>query len=95
MRNAAVGGRLLAPLGHAIVAHHGRDAQPVVAEDATTAGRLGAAMLLLVAPTGNRSFVPAERQRQQFVRIGETLVVIKITRIARLLAHCNGVVDMR
>src|SRR5690349_18205633 len=66
-------GRRLVPLVHAVVAQHGGDAQPVVAQDAAAARRLSLAMMFLVAPGLYRRLVAPEREREQLGVVGQAL----------------------
>src|SRR6185312_16728169 len=66
-------GRRLVPFGHAVVAHHGGDAQAIIAEHALAAGLLGLAVVLDVAPGLHRRLVAPEGERQDLAVVGQAL----------------------
>src|SRR5438477_3950889 len=97
MRLPAVVRSLLAPLAHAVVAHHGGDAQPVVAKHAAAARLLRGAVLNLIAPAGDSRLVAPERQRQHLVGIGDALEALDRDEAVDLLqlgAQAGGVVEI-
>src|SRR5436190_19554158 len=97
MRLPAVVRRLLAPLAHAVVAHHRGDTQPVVAKHAAAARLLRGAMLDLIAPAGDRRLVAPERQRQHLVGIGDALEALdgdEAVDLLQLGAQAGGVLEI-
>src|SRR5262245_56495352 len=72
MRLARIG-RRLRTLAHAVIANDGGDAQPIISKDAATAGRLGGAMLRLVAPGFYCLLVAPNRERKKLFCIGQAL----------------------
>src|SRR5262249_47056073 len=56
-------GRRLRAFRHAVIAHHGRDPQPVVGEHAAAPRGLAFAVMDLIAPGIHRRLVAPERQR--------------------------------
>src|SRR3970040_1031369 len=71
MYRPAVHGRLF-PLGHAVVADHARDAEPIVGENAGPALRLRKAMPLELAPAFDRLLIAPDRKRQRLALVCET-----------------------
>src|ERR1043166_8763147 len=65
--------RRLVAFGHAVIADHGCNAQPVIGEHTAAALGLAAPVIFLVAPTLHRILVAPERQRQELARVGERL----------------------
>src|SRR3970282_1646321 len=65
-------GRRLPSVGHAVVADHARDAEPIVGENAGPALRLRKAMPLELAPAFDRLLIAPDRKRQHLALVCET-----------------------